>query len=98
MDLLVLPALDVSCMPLDMIQQMINICQGLNDLQGIAMPHNYVSANVTRGKAINQDQPNSNSTLADSPMQIIHFDFFGQGIATAVCLLLIILYTHGFIL
>ena len=64
-------------MPLDTIQQMINTCQGLDDLQGIAMPRNYVSANVRRGKAINQDQPKSNSTRADSPMQIIHFDLFG---------------------
>ncbi len=33
-------------MPLATIQQMINTCQGLEDLQGIAMPRNYISANV----------------------------------------------------
>jgi hypothetical protein len=65
-------------MPLDTIQKMINTCQGLNDLQGIAMPRNYVSANVKRGEAINQDQQRSNSSRADSPMHIIHFDLFGQ--------------------
>ena len=64
-------------MPLDTIQQMINTCQGLDDLQGITMPHNYVSANVRRGGATNIDQLKSNSTRAERPMQIVHFDLFG---------------------
>ena len=41
------------------------------------MPRNYVSANVRRGKATNIDQPKSNSTRAERPMQIVHFDLFG---------------------
>ena len=64
-------------MPLATIQQMINTCQGLDDLQGIAMPRNYVSANVKMGKATNLDQPSPNLTRAQSPMQIVHFDLFG---------------------
>jgi hypothetical protein len=32
------------------IQQMINTCEGLDDLQGIAMPHNFI---VRMGKATN---------------------------------------------
>ncbi len=63
-------------MPLDTIQQIINTCQGLNDLQGITMQRNYVSANVRRGKATNIDQLKSNSTCAERPMQIVHFDLF----------------------
>jgi hypothetical protein len=64
-------------MPLATIQQMINSCQGLDDLQGIAMPRNYISANVRMGKATNLDQPSSNPTRAERPMQIVHFDLFG---------------------
>jgi hypothetical protein len=64
-------------MPLATIQQMINTCQGLDDLQGIAMPRNYVSANVRMGKATNLDQPLPNLTRAEKPMQIVHFDLFG---------------------
>jgi hypothetical protein len=64
-------------MALDTIQQIINTCQGLDDLQGTTMQHNYVSANVRRGKATNIDQPKSNSTLGERPMQIVHFDLFG---------------------
>ncbi len=53
---------------------MINSCQGLDDLQGIAMmPRNYISANVRVGKATNLDQPSSNSTRAEWPMQIVFF-------------------------
>jgi hypothetical protein len=63
-------------MPLATIQQMINSCQGLDDLQGIAMPRNYISANVRMGKATNLDQPSSNPTRAERPMQIVHFDLF----------------------
>ena len=64
-------------MPFDTIQQMVNSCQGLDDLQGISMPRNYVSASVRQGKAIKIDQPKSNPTRADRPLQIVHFDLFG---------------------
>jgi hypothetical protein len=64
-------------MPLATIQQMINTCQGLEDLQGIAMPRNYISANVRMGKATKLDQPSANPSRAQSPMQIVHFDLFG---------------------
>ena len=64
-------------MPLATIQQMINTCQGLEDLQGIAMPRNYISANVRMGKATNLDQPLPNPNRAQRPMQIVHFDLFG---------------------
>ena len=56
---------------------MINTCQGLEDLQGIAMPRNYISANVRMGKATKLDQPSANPSRAQSPMQIVHFDLFG---------------------
>jgi hypothetical protein len=56
---------------------MVNSCQGLDDLQGISMPHNYVSASVRQGKAIEIDQPKSNPMRADRPLQIVHFDLFG---------------------
>ncbi len=46
-------------MPLATIQQMINTCQGLDDIQGIAMPRNYISANVRMGKATKLDQPSA---------------------------------------
>ena len=64
-------------MPLATIQQMIDSCQGLEDLQGISMPRNYVSANARRGKAVSMDQPKSNPTRADQPLQVVHFDIFG---------------------
>ncbi len=64
-------------MPLDTIQQKIDSCQGLEDLQGITMPRNYVSANLKRGNAVNLDQPKPILTRAEHPMQIIHFDLFG---------------------
>ena len=64
-------------MPFETIQQMIDTCQGLDDLQGISMPRNYVSANVRRGKATMMDQPKSKATRADRPLQVIHFDLFG---------------------
>ena len=64
-------------MPFDTIQQMVNSCQGLDDLQGISMPRNYVSASVRQGKATMMDQPKSNSTRADRPLQVVHFDLFG---------------------
>ncbi len=64
-------------MPWATIQQMINSCQGLDNLQGIAMPSNYISANVRMRKATNLDQPSSNPTRAERPMQIVHFDLFG---------------------
>ena len=52
--------------PLATIQQMINTCQGLDALQGIAMPRNYISANVRMGKATNLDQPLLNPTCAQT--------------------------------
>ena len=64
-------------MPFETIQEMIKSCQGLDDLQGISMPRNYISASVRRGKAINIDQPKSNPTRADRPLQLVHFDIFG---------------------
>jgi hypothetical protein len=64
-------------MPFDTIQQMINSCQGLDDLQGISMPRNYISASVKQGKATNMDQPKSIETRADRPLQVVHFDLFG---------------------
>ena len=63
-------------MPFDTIQQMVHSCQGLDDLQGISMPRNYVSASVRQGKAIKIDQPKSNPMRADRPLQIVHFDLF----------------------
>ena len=65
-------------LPFDTIQQMVNSCQGLDDLQGISMPRNYVSASVRQGKAIKIDQPKSNPMRADLPLQIVHFDLFGR--------------------
>ena len=56
---------------------MIDSCQGLEDLRGISFPHNYVSANVRRGKATKMDQPKSNPKRADRPLQVVHFDLFG---------------------
>jgi len=64
-------------MPLATIQQMINTFQGLDDLQGVAMPRNYISANVKVGKATNLDQPSQNLTRAQNPLQVVHFDLFG---------------------
>ena len=64
-------------MPLQTIRMMIDSCQGLEDLRGIPMPHNYVSANVRRGKATSMDQPKSNPQRADQPLQVVHFDLFG---------------------
>ncbi len=64
-------------MPFDTIQLVINSCQGLDDLQGISMPCNYISASVKQGKATNMDQPKSIEIRADRPMQIVHFDLFG---------------------
>ena len=45
-------------MPFETIQQMIDICQVLDALQGISMPRNYVNANVMRGKATMIISPN----------------------------------------
>ena len=64
-------------MPFDTIQQMVNSCQGLEDLQGISMPRNYISASVRQGKATNMDQPKSIQARADRPLQVVHFDLFG---------------------
>ena len=64
-------------MPLDTIRMMIDNCQGLDDLRGVPMPRNYVSANVRRGKAVSMDQPKSNPQRADQPLQVVHFDLFG---------------------
>ncbi len=50
----------------DTIQQMINSCQGLDDLQGISMPRNYISASVKQGKVPNMDQPKSIETRASA--------------------------------
>ena len=47
-------------MLLETLKNMIGSCQGLDDLQGVAMLHNYVSANVRMGKATNMDQPQQN--------------------------------------
>jgi hypothetical protein len=66
-----------TCMPLATIQSMINTCHGLDNLQGIAMPRNYISANVGMGKATNLDQPSPNPTRAESPTQIVHLYLFG---------------------
>ena len=41
------------------------------------MPRNYIDANVRRGKATMMDQPKSNATRVDRPLQVIHFDLFG---------------------
>ena len=64
-------------MPLETLKNMIGSCQGLDDLQGVAMPRNYVSANVRMGKATNLDQPQQNPVRATKPMEIIHCDLFG---------------------
>jgi hypothetical protein len=69
-------------MPLSSIQQMINmmmmICQGLDDVQGVAMPRNYMSANVKSGKATNLDEPLQNLTRSQKSLQVVHFDLFGS--------------------
>ena len=64
-------------MPLATIQQMMNTCQGLDDLQGESMPHNYISANVKIGGAANWDQPLQNLTHAQKQLQVVQFDLFG---------------------
>ena len=64
-------------MPLQTIRMMIDSCQGLDDLRGVPMPRNYVSANVRRGKATSMDQPKTNQQRADKPLQVVHFDLFG---------------------
>ena len=64
-------------MPLDTIRMMIDSCQGLDDLRGVPMPRNYVSANVRKGKATSMDQPKTNPTRADQPLQKVHLDIFG---------------------
>ncbi len=67
-------------MPLVTIQQIINTCRELDDLQGIAMPRNYISANVRMGKlgkATKWDQPSANPSRAQRPMQIVHFVLLG---------------------
>ena len=51
-------------MPLETLKNMVGSCQGLDDLQGVAMPRNYVSANVRMGKATNLDQPQQNPIRA----------------------------------
>jgi hypothetical protein len=61
-------------MPLATIQQMINTCQGLDDLQGIAMPNNYISANVGMGKANKLDQPTANPGRARCSFVLPGFD------------------------
>jgi hypothetical protein len=92
-------------MPLATIQQMINTCQGLDDLQSIEMPRNYVSVNVKMGKETNLDQTPPNLTRAESHMRIVHFDHFGpikqsflQNTHTVLCLLTIINDAHVCIL
>ena len=64
-------------MPLETLKNMIGSCQGLEDLQGVAMPRNYVSANVRMGKATNTDQPQQNPIRAKKPMEVVHCDLFG---------------------
>ena len=64
-------------MPLDTIQCMIDSGQSLEDLRGISFPHNYVRANVRRGKATKVDQPKSNPKPADQPLQVIYSNLFG---------------------
>ena len=64
-------------MPFDVLQHMIHSCQGLDDLQGVSMPRNYISANVRMGKATNLDQPKSIPDRAEHPLQVVHFDLFG---------------------
>jgi len=64
-------------MPLETIRMMIDSCQGLDDLRGVPMPRNYVSANVRRGKSTSMDLPKSNPHQSDQPLQVVHFDLFG---------------------
>jgi hypothetical protein len=65
-------------MALETIRDMIDSCQGLEDLCSLSMQRNYVSANVRKGKATKMDQPQLNPKRADRPLQVVHFDLFGQ--------------------
>ena len=62
-------------MPLATIQMMFDSFQGVDDLWGVPIPRNYVSANVRRGKATSMDQPKPNTPRA---LKLVHFDLFGH--------------------
>jgi hypothetical protein len=50
---------------------------GMEELEKIPMPRNYVSPNVKMGKATNIDIPKPNFKRADKPLQRVHMDVLG---------------------
>ncbi len=63
-------------MPLTTVQQKINTFQRLDELQGISMFHNYISANVMMRKASRLNQLLLNPTHAQGPVQTVCFNLF----------------------
>ena len=64
-------------MPLSAIRPLVSRSVGLESLNDVQFPKDFIEENSMMGKAVNRDKPDSAQSRCSAPMEIVGWDIFG---------------------